>query len=80
MKPLTFDINKCINEISECEWVNLKDLCDYNEGPLTKHVARLLSYGKENGLNNIDITSKRIKSIYPGKYFNFFNRNINLNE
>lgn len=76
LEPLTYEINKCQDEIKECEWIDLDFLCEYSENNLTRVVSKLVRYGKEKGFENIDITPKELSSPFKGRFYNLFSKEI----
>jgi hypothetical protein len=78
LEPLTLEINACNNEIKKCEWLDLDFVCDYDENKLTQRVAKLLRYGKKNGFNKIDINPTHMHSLFAGRKYNLFHREVQL--
>lgn len=76
LEPITFEINKCNDEIRDCKWIDLDKFCSYSDNNLSQLVAKLLKHGVENGFDSIDIKQKHMQSIIPGRYYNFFHRKI----
>ena len=76
LEPITFEINKCRDEIKACEWIDLDFLCNYSENNITKTVSKLIKYGKEKGFENIDITPREMSSPFKGRFYNLFFRQM----
>ena len=76
MEPLSYEINACQDEIKECQWIDLDKMCDYSESKLTQKMARSIRHGREHGFEHIDIKPKEMQSVFPGRKFTYFNRNL----
>ena len=74
--PIDFEINACSHEIKACEWMDIDVMCNYEGNRLSQLAAKLIKYGVENGFDKIDIMPKHMHSIFPGRTFNFFFRNV----
>ena len=67
LKPLSFDIHPCQEEIRKCQWMNLDDLAVSKEAtPLSLRAAQLLTEGKKKGYENIDIAMEELPINFPG--------------
>ena len=67
LKPVTFDINPCQDEIRKCQWMKLEELAVSKEAtPLSHRAARLLMEGKERGYGTIDISMEEWPLNFPG--------------
>ena len=63
LEPLSSEINRCEEEIDQCEWMKLTTLFAHPEiGPLTKLVGRLVAHGLKNGFGNVDMVQNRMRS------------------
>ncbi len=76
LEPITYEINACKEEISACEWLGLDEMCNYSESSLTQLIARTVRRGVEKGFDEVDIRPKRMESLYPGRFFKYFFRNL----
>ena len=78
LKPTTFEICACPDEIAECEWKNVEELLKMdNVAPFVKLICRLLLKGKENGFETVDIVGKEMESwITKNKKMILYHRNI----
>jgi 8-oxo-dGTP pyrophosphatase MutT (NUDIX family) len=78
LEPLSFDINKCNDEIKDCQWIDLDHMCTLTGNNLTTLISKLIRHGKENGFDSIDIKPNYMESIFPGRFYNFFHRNCDF--
>jgi hypothetical protein len=76
LEPLSYEINACRDEIKECEWIDLDEMCDYAESRLTQNMAQSIRYGREHGFENVDIKPRQMESAFPGRFFKYFYRNL----
>lgn len=77
MRPLTFTLNPCHNEISKCQWMNIEDLKRISETtPITKRITNLVLLGLEKGFDQVDIVEEEMKSIYKGLKYHLYHRPI----
>jgi len=75
MKPITYDIHPCPDEVSQCQWMKLSSLIQAESvTPLILKIAELLHIGKSEGFNMIDINAQEFNSIYPGLKYSLFHR------
>lgn len=76
LEPLNYEINFCKDEIKDCQWISLDKMCTFTENNLTQLVSKIIKHGKENGFDSIDFKPKHMQSIFAGRSYNFFHRNI----
>ena len=75
LKPITFDIRPCPDEISQCQWMKLDSLIQAGSvTPLMSTITKLFQIGKRKGFDTIDINSHEFDSIYPGLTYSLFSR------
>ncbi|RUS72635.1 hypothetical protein EGW08_019609, partial [Elysia chlorotica] len=75
LKPLTFDLNPCAEEISACQWMKVEELKrEVHASSITHRMAELIDLGLRDGWDKVDICSTKMESIYKGKTFHMFNR------
>ena len=69
MKPLTFDIDYCRNECSDCRWLPLSDLAtDPDSTHLSRRVAELALKGLAEGWGTVDIALHHLLlEVAPGR-------------
>lgn len=77
LEPLSYEINACKDEIKACEWIDLESMCNYKENKLTQLMAKSIKYGITHGFDSIDIRPKQMSSVFPGRSYRYFYRNIN---
>lgn len=64
MKPLTYDIILCDNEIEDGCWMHLSDIIRHPDTtPYTKLGAKLALSGVQFGFQHFDITSSQMRSF-----------------
>lgn len=79
MKPITYDITPCPDEVHKCQWMKLDSLNLVDDiTPLVHMIIKLLQFSKLNGYKSIDVNSHEISSVYPGLRFKLFHRPANL--
>lgn len=76
LEPLSYEINKCEDEIVACEWIGLEEMCEYGESELTRLIARSIRKGVYNGFGEVDVEPRRMDSIYKGRNYKYFYRNF----
>ena len=78
MKPITYDITPCPDEVFKCQWIKLDALSQANDvTPLVHVIVNLLRFGQMKGFESIDNYSHEIPSVYPGlKYKLFYRTNL----
>lgn len=75
LKPLTFDLDPCEEEIAECQWMGISQLCEaINKSSITHMGVQLVLRGLEQGFHQVDIKSHTHKSIYKGLKYQLFHR------
>uniref|UniRef100_A0A2C9KIL1 Nucleoside diphosphate-linked moiety X motif 6 n=1 Tax=Biomphalaria glabrata TaxID=6526 RepID=A0A2C9KIL1_BIOGL len=75
LKPLTYELNPCQEEIESCRWMSLEELkSEVQATSLTHIMAELVLYGLRHGFQQVDITSYQMASIYKGLKFHIFHR------
>ena len=73
MKPLSFDIMPCIDEVLKCQWIRIKELqLSPHATQLTNRIAATVLQGLDKGFQNIDITMEEWPSILPGHTYQLF--------
>lgn len=79
MKPLTYDIIICDDEIMACEWMHLSDIINHPDTtPLTKLAAKIALNGMKYGFEHFDISASELRSwIDPTKTFLIYHRPLN---
>lgn len=78
LKPTTFEICACPDEIAECEWKTIEELLRMdNVAPFVKLICRLLLKGKKNGFDTVDIVGEEMESwVTKNKKMILYHRNI----
>lgn len=76
LKPLSYEINACKDEIKKCEWIDVDYLIEQNENNLSNLLARLVKHGKAAGFDSIDIQPRKMSSVFKGKFYNLFFRQV----
>ena len=67
LKPLTFDLHPCQDEIRKCQWMTLDELAVSEDAtPLTHRATRLLKEGQSRGYETIDISMEEWPLNFPG--------------
>ena len=75
MKPITYNITPCPDEVIKCEWIKLDALSQADDvTPLVHKIVKLLRFGKLNGFKSIDNYCNEISSVYPGLKYKLFHR------
>ncbi len=79
LKPLTFDISPCQDEVIKCKWMKVRELASSQEAtPLTHRTAELLLESKVKGYDFIDIRKREIEMNFPdytvSKYYHLYTR------
>ena len=54
-------------------------MCDYSESKLTQLMAKSMRQGVNDGFDQIDIQSKHMASVFPGRFYNLFSRHLKDN-
>jgi hypothetical protein len=63
MKPITYDIILCDDEIMACQWMHLDEVISHPDTtPLTKLAAKLAINGMKYGFEHFDITASELRS------------------
>ncbi|KAH9499478.1 Nucleoside diphosphate-linked moiety X motif 6 [Bulinus truncatus] len=77
LRPKTFELIPCEEEIESCRWMPLEELkAEVQATSLTHKMAELALYGLEHGFDRVDINSYQMASIYKGLKFHIFHRPI----
>ena len=76
LRPLSYEINACKDEIKKCEWLDLAYLLNYTENNLTRLMAQMIKHGKDNGFDSIDIKPREMSSPIKGRFYNLFYKHI----
>lgn len=67
MKPLTFDLHPCPDELIKCEWKKLSELVSCKDTTvLTQRVSKLLEEGKREGFETIDMAMEEWPMLFTG--------------
>jgi len=75
MKPITYDITPCPDEVVKCQWIKLDVLSQADDvTPLVHIIVKLLQFGQSKGFESIDNYSHKISSVYPGLKYTLFYR------
>lgn len=75
LRPLTYDINFCVQECLRCEWLDLAELAETGDTtPVTSRVATLLLHGLERGFHAIDLSMEEIPAVYSGMFYQLYHR------
>ena len=81
MKPMSYDITPCPDEVVKCQWIKVDTLSQANDvTPLVNVIVKLLRFGQMKGFESIDNSSHEIPSVYPGLKYNLFYRATNLHD
>lgn len=66
MKPFTYDIQRCEDEVLKCRWMKVEELASTQETtPLSHQMAQLLLKAREEGFNCFDISMHKIEMNLP---------------
>ena len=66
MKPLTYDINRCTDEVLKCEWKGVEEMAASKDSTLlTKLVSKFLLESQSKGFEHVDISEHEVKANYP---------------
>lgn len=66
LKPVTYDIHPCQDEVLKCEWMKLDDLAiSQVTTPLTHEIAKLLLEAEQKGFSHCDIVMHEIDMNLP---------------
>lgn len=77
LKPLTFALKPCEEEISACQWMSVEDLKkEVHASSITHRMAHIIDFGLRSGWDSVDIRPTQMESIYKGKLFHMFNRPV----
>ena len=77
MKPLSYDLYPCADEIEACQWITLEDLSlSSDTSAVTQRVVQLLRLGMSEGFDKVELTGEKFKSVYKGLVFQMFNRSL----
>ena len=82
LKPLTFDIEHCQNEISHCKWISLAELYSFTSdiSPITHRMCQIFLFGLQHGFHKVDITFEEMESIYKGLKYKLYHRPLTDNK
>ncbi|KAL5012283.1 hypothetical protein ScPMuIL_010834 [Solemya velum] len=79
LTPKTFDINPCLHEIIDCQWIALADLGKSADiTSITLRIIQLLEFGLLGGFSHIDLKSEEIASVYKGLKYTLFHRPFDI--
>lgn len=66
MKPLTYDIHPCQDEVLKCKWMKVEELAESRETtPLSHRTAQLLLEARIKGFYFFDISEHEIEMNLP---------------
>ena len=75
LKPLTFELNPCQEEIEACEWMHIDQLVqEVHASSMTLSVARLMKSGLAHGFDTVDLVATPMQSIYKGLTYNIYHK------
>ena len=76
LKPLSYSINHCKDEIEKCDWMKIKELLVRQDTtPLLKLVCKLILHGLKNGFEQVDIKDTEMRSwVDPRRTFKLYHR------
>ena len=76
LKPLSYEISHCKDEIEKCEWMEIRELLvRFDTTPLLKLVCKLVLHGLQNGFEHVEITDTEMKSwVDPTRTFKLYHR------
>ncbi|KAL8576390.1 hypothetical protein ACOMHN_048957 [Nucella lapillus] len=76
LRPMTFDLTPCSQEIGQCRWMTLEELRAQmrNVSSLTLRLTDLIQRGLDQGFEDVDIVQEGHRSLYRGLTFNMFFR------
>ncbi|XP_033743589.1 nucleoside diphosphate-linked moiety X motif 6-like [Pecten maximus] len=80
MRPLSYDINPCNEEISACQWMNIQELHEGSKSvaPITRRILDLALYGLKEGFHNVDLYAEDMESIYRGLRYKLYHRPFHI--
>lgn len=77
LRPLTFDILPCDQEVLKCQWMHIHELRDHIQtASITHRITSLVLYGLDHGFDSIEYSAEQMKSVYVGQYFTLFHKSI----
>ena len=63
MKPFTYNIRPCTNEILKCQWMSIRELqVSPSATILTNRIAAMMLRGAKNGFRELDINWEDLPS------------------
>lgn len=66
MKPQTFNIERCQDEVLKCQWMKVEELAVTQETtPLSHLTARMLLKARDKGFDQFDISMCEVEMNYP---------------
>lgn len=81
MKPLSFEITPCQDEVLKCQWLPIKELqLSPYATQLTNRIAGMVLRGVKEGFSEFDISCEEWPSLMPGYVYNLFSRTINRDD
>ena len=73
MKPFSFDISPCTDELLKCEWLPVRELqLSPLATQLTNRIAQMVLKGLREGFEQFDISCEEWPSLLPGHTYNLF--------
>ena len=73
MKPLSFDITPCVDEVVKCQWLPVRELqLSPMATLLTNRIAELVLTGLKDGFEQFDINYEQWPSLLSGQTYNLF--------
>ncbi|XP_065827533.1 nucleoside diphosphate-linked moiety X motif 6-like isoform X2 [Oscarella lobularis] len=76
LRPLTFRISPCEDEILKCEWMDVEEMNERATTTFIKTLTRLVLHGMEHGFDGVDVDVKEIDSIYKGQTSSIYHRHV----
>ncbi|XP_064637293.1 nucleoside diphosphate-linked moiety X motif 6-like [Lineus longissimus] len=77
LRPLTFDLIPCRDEISACRWMPIAELdSDREISGITRRITRLVMLGMERGFDNVEMERDKLQSIHKGLDYQIYHRHI----
>nr|KAG5706204.1 hypothetical protein BaRGS_019531 [Batillaria attramentaria] len=75
LRPLTFELRPCSQEIVRCCWMSVEQLRrEVDKSSITVRITDLVLRGLAEGFDTVDIVSEEHTSIHKGLKFHMFFR------
>ena len=80
MKPLSYEITPCVDEVLKCQWLPARELqLSPLATQLTNRIAEMVLKGIKDGFEQFDINCEEWPSILQGHTYKLFIKGANSN-